>query len=111
MKRLFLTILSAFFAVTSNLVHAGNADEIAVEAAKKYAGTELTIFLEAGLSELGFQLSTTERWAELTGIKVNITGAPTNEMFSKIVIEHRGGTGAFDVVDHRGWVTSLKLAR
>ena len=99
MKRILVSIASSFFIFTANVVNAGNADEVAVEAAKKYAGTEITIFLEAGLSELGFQLSATERWEELTGIKVNVTGAPTNEMFSKIVIEHRGRTGAYDVVD------------
>ena len=90
---------AVLLAAGSGAALAGEADEIAVEAAKKYAGTELTIFLEAGLSELGFELSTTKRWEELTGIKMNINGAPTNEMYSKIVIEHEGRTGAFDVVD------------
>jgi len=78
---------------------AQSADEIAVEAAKQFSGSEITIFLEAGLSELGFQESATRKWTELTGIEVNLVGAPTNEMYSKIVMEHEGNTGAFDVVD------------
>ena len=90
---------AALLVAGSGAALGGSADETAVEAAKKYAGTELTIFLEAGLSELGFELSATKRWEELTGIKMNINGAPTNEMYSKIVIEHEGRTGAFDVVD------------
>ena len=78
---------------------AQSADEVAVSAAKQWSGSDLTIFLEAGLSELGFELSATNKWEELTGIKMNIAGAPTNEMYSKIVLEHEGGTGAYDVVD------------
>ena len=80
-------------------VAAQSADEVAVNAAKQFSGSEITIFLEAGLSELGFELSATRKWTELTGIEVNMVGAPTNEMYSKIVIEHEGRTGAFDVVD------------
>ena len=90
---------AALMAIGSGAALGGDADEIAVEAAKKYAGTELTLFLEAGLSELGFELSATKRWEELTGIKINMNGAPTNEMYAKIVIEHEGRTGAFDIVD------------
>ena len=90
---------TALLTAASGVALAGDADEVAVEAAKKYAGTELTLFLEAGLSELGFELSATKRWEELTGIKVNMNGAPTNEMYAKIVIEHEGRTGAFDIVD------------
>ena len=39
---------AALLATTSGAALAGEADEIAVEAAKKFAGTELTLFLEAG---------------------------------------------------------------
>lgn len=99
--RLGIAVAAAVALVASGTqtVMAQSADEVAVEAAKKFAGSEITIFLEAGLSELGFQESATGKWTELTGINVNMVGAPTNEMYSKIVIEHKGNTGAFDVVD------------
>ena len=37
-------------------------------------------------------------WEELTGIKVNVIESQVNEMFPKMLQEHRAGTGAYDVL-------------
>ena len=78
---------------------AESAAEIAVREAKQYAGTEINVFWEAGLQALGPQNFSGPRWEELTGIKVNIVEAQHDEMFPKMMQEHRGGTGAYDVLN------------
>src|SRR3546814_11330560 len=72
---------------------AQTADEIAVEAAKQYAGTEITIVWEAGLQALDPLNFSGPKWEELTGIKVKVVEVPTEEMFTKIMQEYRAGTG------------------
>jgi multiple sugar transport system substrate-binding protein len=78
--------------------HADSASERAIAAAKQFAGTTLTIHTEAGLQELGFQLYNAKRWEDATGIKINIVGNPTNEVFAKTVQDFRG-PGTYDVLD------------
>ena len=78
---------------------AESAAEIAVREAQKYSGTEINVFWEAGLQALGPQNFSGPRWEELTGIKVNIVEAQHDEMFPKMMQEHRGGTGAYDVLN------------
>lgn len=71
----------------------------AVEAAKKYAGSEITIVWEAGLQSLDPLNFSGPKWEELTGIKVKVIEVPTAEMFTKILQEHRAGTGAYDALN------------
>ena len=78
---------------------AESAADIAVREAKQYAGTEINVFWEAGLQALGPQNFSGPMWEELTGIKVNIIEAQHDEMFPKMLQEHRGGTGAYDVLN------------
>jgi multiple sugar transport system substrate-binding protein len=78
---------------------AESAAEIAVREAKQYAGTEINVIWEAGLQSLGPQNFSGPKWEELTGIKVNIIEAQHDEMFPKMMQEHRGGTGAYDVLN------------
>ena len=78
---------------------AESAAEIAVREAQKYSGTEINVFWEAGLQALGPQNFSGPLWEELTGIKVNIVEAQHDEMFPKMLQEHRGGTGAYDVLN------------
>ena len=78
---------------------AESAAEIAVREAQQYAGTEINVFWEAGLQALGPQNFSGPMWEELTGIKVNIVEAQHDEMFPKMMQEHRGGTGAYDVLN------------
>ena len=90
-----LTVLAA----GAGAAWAESAAEIAVREAKQYAGTEINVFWEAGLQALGPQNFSGPMWEELTGIKVNIIEAQHDEMFPKMLQEHRGGTGAYDVLN------------
>jgi len=80
------------------LANAGAASD-AVEAAKKYAGSEITIVWEAGLQSLDPLNFSGPKWEELTGIKVKVIEVPVSEMFTKILQEHRAGTGAYDALN------------
>ena len=92
-------------------VVAQSADEIAVEAAKQYAGTEITIVWEAGLQSLDPLNFSGPKWEELTGIKVKVVEVPTEEMFTKIMQEYRAGTGAYDALNViPSWMPDLAMA-
>ena len=82
----------------SGAAWAESAAEIAVREAKQYAGTEINVIWEAGLQSLGPQNFSGPKWEELTGIKVNVIESQVNEMFPKMLQEHRAGTGAYDVL-------------
>ncbi len=78
---------------------AESAADRAVEAAKQFAGEEITIVWEAGLQSLDPLNYSGPKWEELTGIKVKVIEVPTAEMFTKILQEHRAGTGAYDALN------------
>ena len=90
-----LTLLGA----GSSAAWAESAAEIAVREAQQYAGTEINVFWEAGLQALGPQNFSGPLWEELTGIKVNIVEGAHDEMFPKMMQEHRARTGAYDVLN------------
>lgn len=71
----------------------------AVEAAKQYAGSEITIVWEAGLQSLDPLNFSGPKWEAATGVKVKVIEVPTAEMFTKILQEHRAGTGAYDALN------------
>ena len=75
------------------------AAKTAVDAAKKYAGTEITIVWEAGLQSLDPLNFSGPKWEAETGIKVKVIEVPVAEMFTKILQEHRAGTGAYDALN------------
>jgi multiple sugar transport system substrate-binding protein len=75
------------------------AAKTAVEAAKKYAGTEITIVWEAGLQSLDPLNFSGPLWEKETGMKVKVIEVPVAEMFTKILQEHRAGTGAYDALN------------
>ena len=81
------------------LANAQSAAQTAVDAAKQYAGTEITIVWEAGLQSLDPLNFSGPKWEELTGIKVKVIEVPVAEMFTKILQEHRAGTGAYDALN------------
>jgi multiple sugar transport system substrate-binding protein len=90
---------------------AQSAAETAVEAAKQYAGTEITIVWEAGLQSLDPLNFSGPKWKELTGIDVKVVEVPTAEMFTKILQEHRAGTGAYDALNViPAWMSDLARA-
>jgi multiple sugar transport system substrate-binding protein len=94
-----LGLASALTLGVSVQAQAQSAAEIAVEAAKQYAGTEITIVWEAGLQSLDPLNFSGPKWKELTGIDVTVIEVPTAEMFTKILQEHRAGTGAYDALN------------
>lgn len=96
--KLRLAVATAALMTMAQLGNADTAADRAVEAAKQYAGTTLTLHTEAGLQELGFSLYNAKKWEEATGIKLNIVGDPTNEVFAKTVQDFRG-PGTYDILD------------
>ncbi len=97
-----LLSLAAAAAITfsaGSLAWAQSAAERAVEAAKQYSGAEISIVWEAGLQSLDPLNFSGPKWEELTGIKVKVIEVPTAEMFTKILQEHRAGTGAYDALN------------
>jgi len=101
-RRKFLVSASALAGASAfglpNLARA-EAAKTAVEAAKQYSGSEISIVWEAGLQSLDPLNFSGPMWEELTGIKVKVIEVPTAEMFTKILQEHRAGTGAYDALN------------
>ena len=75
-----------------------NAAEVAVEAAKKYAGTEISIVWEAGLQSLDPLNYSGPKWEKLTGIKVKVVEVPTG---GGIAERYNGPVARSRVVPHR----------
>jgi multiple sugar transport system substrate-binding protein len=103
--------LAAFAAVVMPAAAQENAATKAVEAAKQYEGTTINTAEEAGLmAMLGINITGPE-WEELTGIEVNVTEIPFEELFPKAMLEHRAGTGAYDVLTIApSWVADMVRA-
>lgn len=76
-----------------------SAAQRAVAEARKYAGATLTIEWQAGLQSLDPLNFSGPLWEKLTGVKIKVIEVPIADVFSKIMLEHRAGTGTFDVVD------------
>lgn len=89
---------SAVAAAAKVLQTTGDSAEAAVEAAKQFSGTELTIVWEDGLQAQDPTVFSGPMWEELTGIKINVVGKPFTELYSSQVAEAIGGTGAYDVL-------------
>jgi multiple sugar transport system substrate-binding protein len=96
-----LLAAAALMALVPSIANAQskNAAEIAVEAAKKYAGTEISIVWEAGLQSLDPLNYSGPKWESLTGIKVKVVEVPTDQMFTKIMQDYRSGAGAYDALN------------
>lgn len=93
------------------IVQAESAAEIAVQSAKKYAGTTLTIEYQAGLQALDPINFSGPLWEKLTGIKIRVIEVPLADVYTKIMLEHRYGTGSFDVLDVvPAWMPDLARA-
>ena len=111
-KRVQLVAAAMFVLAPSlNFAQAENAAEIAVEAAKEYAGAEISIVWEAGLQSLDPLNYSGPLWEELTGIKVNVVEVPTDQMFTKIMQDYRSGAAAYDALNViPSWMPDLVLA-
>ncbi len=110
-KKLQLGLTAVAAMVLAGQAYAQSAAETAVEAAKEFAGTEITIVWEAGLQALDPLNFSGPKWKELTGIDVKVIEVPTAEMFTKILQEHRAGTGAYDALNViPSWMSDLARA-
>ena len=90
---------------------AASAAQTAVEAAKQFSGTEISIVWEAGLQALDPNTFSGPKWKELTGISVKVIEVGTADMFTKILQEHRAGTGAYDALNViPSWMPDLAQA-
>jgi multiple sugar transport system substrate-binding protein len=90
---------------------AAGAAEAAVAAARQYSGEEITVVWEAGLQSLDPLNFSGPKWKELTGMSVKVVEVPTAEMFTKILQEHRAGTGAYDALNViPSWMPDLARA-
>ena len=82
---------TALVALMGGMAHAADKDaaDAAVEAAKKYAGTTISIVWEAGLQSLDPLNYSGPKWEQLTGIKVKVVEVPTDQMFTKIMQDYK----------------------
>ena len=99
MKKLTMSLVVLATVGLAGQASAQSAAERAVEAAKEFSGTEITIVWEAGLQSLDPLNFSGPKWKELTGIDVKVIEVSTAEMFTKILQEHRAGTGAYDALN------------
>jgi multiple sugar transport system substrate-binding protein len=70
----------------------------AIETAKQFAGSEITVVAEAGLQALLDKQFTGPEWGQLTGVKVNVVELNNEEIYPKTILEHQAGTGAYDAL-------------
>jgi multiple sugar transport system substrate-binding protein len=75
-----------------------DAAQTAIEAARAYKGQTLTMTWPGGVGALDPKVHTVPLFEKLTGVKVNVIETPIAEMFTKVMLEHRGRTGAYDIV-------------
>ena len=104
---------AAVLALTGASARAADKDaaDIAVEAAKKYAGTTISIVWEAGLQSLDPLNYSGPKWEKLTGIKVKVVEVPTDQMFTKIMQDFKSGAGAYDALNViPSWMPDLARA-
>jgi multiple sugar transport system substrate-binding protein len=106
-----LVHLAVILAAAALPARADDATQRAVQAARKYAGTTITLHWQAGLQALDPKEFSGPLWEKLTGIKVRVVETPIAEMFVKTLQDHRAGTGALDVLDVApAWLPDLAEA-
>jgi multiple sugar transport system substrate-binding protein len=90
--------VAAMTALGGSAAFAADAAERAVEAGKEFAGTTITVVAEAGLQALLDKQITASEWENLTGIKINVVELPFEELYPKQLLEHKAGSGAYDLL-------------
>lgn len=108
---LFGLVWTLQVAFSSAFAQDKSAARRAVDAAKQYAGTTLTLEWQAGLQSLDPLNYSGPLWESLTGIKVKVVEIPLPEVFSKIMLDYRSGGGGYDVLDVvPSWMPDLAQA-
>jgi multiple sugar transport system substrate-binding protein len=98
-KAVLLAASSVFLLTSIGVANAQSAAQRAVEAAKRFSGTTITITSEAGLQSLDLLNFSGPMWEKLTGIKIKVVEIPVNEMFTKTMQEYRARTAAYDALN------------
>src|SRR5262245_21522612 len=98
LRRLMCAAGFAALAMASPAMAEEDAAQKAVEAAKQFAGSTITITAEAGLQALLDTQYAAPEWEKLTGIKVNVVELPFEEIYPKTILEHQAGTGGYDAL-------------
>jgi multiple sugar transport system substrate-binding protein len=105
-----IIILQAVFCGVGS-AQSKSAAQRAVDEAKQYSGTTLTVEWQAGLQSLDLKNFSGPEWERLTGIRIKVVEVPLPEVFTKIMLDYRSGTGGFDVVDVvPSWMPDLAQA-
>jgi multiple sugar transport system substrate-binding protein len=99
LRKLTLTAAALMAVGWTAAAGAQSAADRAVNEAKKYSGTTITIVWEAGLQALDPLHFSGPKWKELTGIDVKVVEVATAEMFTKIMQDYRSGAGAYDALN------------
>lgn len=99
LKNIVLSAVAVAAVAWTGSAVAESAAERAVNEAKQYAGTTITIVWEAGLQSLDPLNFSGPKWKELTGIEVKVVEVATAEMFTKIMQDYRAGAGAYDALN------------
>jgi multiple sugar transport system substrate-binding protein len=80
----------------------------AVQAAKQYRGTELTMTYASGLQALDPKNFSGPMWEQFTGIKSSIFELSHPELYSKPIVEHIARSRAYDILDiEPAWTPAL----
>ena len=99
LKGLTLTAAAALVVAWSAAASAETAAERAVNEAKQYSGTTITVVWEAGLQSLDPLHFSGPKWKELTGIDVKVVEVAPEDMFTKIMQDYRSGAGGYDALN------------
>jgi multiple sugar transport system substrate-binding protein len=97
-RKLLLTAAFLGLAATAPALADDDAAAKAVESAKQFSGSSITVVAEAGLQALLDTQYTGPEWEQLTGIKVKVVELPFEEIYPKTILEKQAGTGGYDVV-------------
>jgi multiple sugar transport system substrate-binding protein len=98
LRRMLLATAIAAMALSQPARAEDDAAAKAIEAAKQFSGTAITVTAEAGLQALLDTQYSGPEWEKLTGIKVNVVELPFEEIYTKTILEHQAGTGGYDAI-------------
>jgi multiple sugar transport system substrate-binding protein len=98
MRKLILATAILGLLATAPALADEDAAAKAIEAAKQYSGSTITVVAEAGLQALLDTQYSGPEWEKLTGIKVKVVELPFEEIYPKTLLEKQAGTGGYDVV-------------
>ena len=104
-------LASALAATLARPARAGSPATIAVNAARQYEGSTITILWEAGLQALDPLNFSGPKWKELTGINVNVVQVAIDQMFNRIMEDYKSGAGIYDALNVvPAWMPDLAQA-